>query len=65
MTAHPAGTKPPLYVLLQNSLIFLGVSAPAVDDSNTRKPGSQGLEQELLENKSRFLLVQAMQIQMR
>src|SRR5262249_15405629 len=64
VTAHPPGAQPPLDVFLQNSLILLRVPATAVNDADTSKTSSQRFKQEFFENKTRFLLVEAVQVQM-
>jgi hypothetical protein len=60
--AEPAGTEPALNRFLQDRLLFVGMTPPAVNDAHTLKVGSHGREQEFIERKSRFLLIHSVQV---
>ncbi len=44
-------------------MVFVRVSAAAVNDSYTREPGADGFQQKLIENKPGFLKIQAVKVQ--
>ena len=65
MPAKPARTQPPLNRILQNRLLLVGMTAATVDDAHTAETGSNRCQNELIQSKPGFLLIEAMQIQPR
>src|SRR5262245_18817691 len=65
MAALPAHAQPSLNVLLQHRMMLVRMAPAAMNYPDTRESGAHRLQQKFIENKSRLLKIQAMQVQMR
>ena len=64
VTAHSPRAKPALNILFEHRMMFVRVTAPAMNHPHAREARTHRLQQELFENESRILKIQTVKVQM-